>query len=143
MATLKAHGEIGQIQYLTYRIACCADGKILKNSGDGWKLYRKIINPAVTPEENYQKKLAKFEDYENNRPRYVEFRDAFHGAVPFGDRWRVMAALELLSDDPDGLWSTVNELHDEYPFEEIEALCQAYNLMMNERAEHKQDAVVA
>lgn len=36
MATLSKHGEIGQIEYLSYRAAYCQDGQILRNQGDGW-----------------------------------------------------------------------------------------------------------
>ena len=134
MATLKKHGEIGQLEYLTYKLAYCEDGKILRNCGNGWKLYKKLIDPAINMTDYYQERLAKRNDKIANNPFYADFKKLFHDTVPFTDRSRVMSAIELLSD---GAWSEVNLFRDEYSFDDMQTLCKAYNLLMAEQKEKK------
>lgn len=105
MAKLSAHGkEIGRIEFLNYTKAYFEDGKILKNSGFGWKLHAKV-KPGIDPVANYQDAKQKAEDYLAIRPAFREYKKAFHDIAGLSKRWKLAAAFDMLGDDIDGIWS--------------------------------------
>ena len=130
MATLNKHGsEIGRIDFITYSKAYMTDGTILKNGGQGWKIYGKI-KQGFKPEQVYQNKLNKFNEINHNSPMLALYRKELHKLTNIKNRWFVHNAIELMPDDPDGVWATLNDDYfrqDVFSIEEIVNLCKLYN----------------
>ena len=125
MATLSKHGmEVGRIELLTSRLSFCEDGKILRNQGQGWKLYKKMkagfsIQDAFLKHKAHQDKILA------ERPCYAHYKKLFCQLFSFSDRYFINEAIALLGDDVDGLWS---ELSDRNIHVDVEELCELNNL---------------
>lgn len=141
MAKLSAHGtEVFRWDGITHRYSYRSDGHILRNGGDGWKLWKKLKDrkgmPAYVERLKEQHRKSATE-----RPLLAHAVDLFHGMVPFKARFWVYEAICLLvgpsDSDPDGLWSTL----DDHPctrelglsVEECVELCNAFQTAMAER----------
>lgn len=142
MATLYKHGEIGQVERLAYRLAYCEDGNILRNDGDGfkmWKRLRKEINPQAAFErakEKYAEKLATF-------PCFAAWRSEFHALIPFKLRNLALSVISMMPQDPDGVWSELNDFcsmqgdGDLLSVEDACNLCRLYEAARLEGKEHE------
>lgn len=127
MATLQANGEIGQYTFLTYKIAVCANGKILRNDGRGWKKWKKL-KEGVNPVEYYNLRRKKSGEYLVNSPCYAAFKLRFMEEFSLVQRCIVLEAFKLLSNDIDGLWSELNDiLRISIDVETVKELCKLYN----------------
>jgi hypothetical protein len=139
MAKLSAHGEeIGRINYTTYAKAYMADGKILKNYGQGWKLYGKC---KVSPQEAYAVAKAKQDAVFSVRPCLAAYRKELHSLAGMSKAWKLHAAVELLGDDVDGIWSEAcdgygDNVHADV--DEVGELVRLYNLACAESADMRQ-----
>lgn len=128
MATLQAHGrEIGRIEFPEMRLAYMADGKILRNRGDGWKLFKKV-KPGVDPREAYRLRLAAREDAVRRNPTYgLYIRELTKLAGSLECRARLHMMIEMMPTDPDGIWSELADGYDEMSRKigriEIDDLC--------------------
>jgi hypothetical protein len=138
MASLKKHGKHLVLAFLWYRKAFCEDGTVMKDYGDGWKVHAKL-KKNITYEQAYGHALNARDIYYANSP-------AFHQLVRVVDdlsiaktqRSMLHSALEMLYDDPDGMWS---ELADhpycsDYPqlsLDDVNKLCQAYSDAIREQ----------
>ena len=131
MATLSKHGrEIGRITGLTTVRAYMADGVVLRHDGTGWKQYGKL-KPGVNPETAYANAKARIEKFLSERPCFAAYRKALHDMAPQSKRWMLHAAVEMMPDDPDGVWASVVDDYDprrsvEAGLDEICALCDLY-----------------
>lgn len=129
MATLYKHGELGQIERLAYKLAYCADGKILRNDGDGWKQWRKC-KPGIDPRARFEQAKSAYAEKLSAKPAFAAWRSLFHELVPFTQRSLVLTAISCMPQDPDGVWSEVNDYlsfaGDSYSIEDICSLCRAY-----------------
>lgn len=135
MAKLSAHGsELGRLKFTTYTLAYMTDGKILRNCGDGWKLYKKCA-PGVSPESAYSAALARRAEFAESHPAMMEYRKELHAIAGMGKAWKLHAAIELLGDDVDGIWSEAcdgygDNVHADV--EEVAALARLYALAVAE-----------
>ena len=138
MATLSKHGEeLGRIELLTSKIAYFSDGKILRNNGNGWKLYRKV-KPGVDPMEAFQARVAAQAQFLDVRPCFVEFKRLFHSMFSFSHRYMAKTGLEMLGNDADGLWSELNDMaHIDCDISELVELCRLYEASCEEAKELK------
>lgn len=138
MAKLSAHGqEVGTIYGLTGAKRYMSDGKILKNSGFGWKLWRKC-KPEVSPAEAYQRATERQESFFRERPHYAAYRKALHDLAGLCKRWKLHSAIQMMPDDCDGVWSEAcdgygDNIHAD--LNEIAELCQLYRIAEKEAAE--------
>lgn len=136
MAVLSKHGnEVGRLEGLTSVIAYMEDGKILKNSGDGWKRWRRC-KPGVSPLVAFEKSKANRERFQAERPAYSEYKRLLHSFCCNGKRCLVHMTVEMLGNDHDGVWSELNDmLHVDCSFDEVHDLCVAYDAMIAEQNE--------
>lgn len=125
MATIKGHGgEVGRIEKLTYDVLFCSDGTVLRNSGDGWRNWRKLRvallagDTCKKHQELYEEKLARL-------PEFASWRALVHG-FPLRNRALLVDAVSLLSNDADGLWAELEDRHLPCTVEEAQALAAAY-----------------
>ncbi len=129
MATLYKHGELGQLERVAYKVAYCADGQILRNDGDGWKQWRKL-KPGVDARQHWETAKAKYQEKLSTKPAFAEWRQLFHELVPFKQRNIMLTAISLMPQDPDGVWSEVNDYFsingDTFSIDDICQLCRAY-----------------
>lgn len=140
MAKLSAHGKmIGELLYLTYKKAYFEDGTILKNSGNGWKVYGKV-KPEYTPEDAYNLGKKKQEAFLAKHPAYAEYKSTLHDAVGFKNAWKLHTAIELMYDDPDGVWSDAGDSLG-LSFSEVHALCKLYSRAMKEMQDKKSASI--
>ncbi len=130
MAKLSVHGsELLRLEYTNHRIAFMSDGKILRNDGDGWKLYRKV-KPGVDPADHANKVKSSRAATDAACPAWAEYRNKLCSWVPISQRWKVATAIDSMPQDPDGVWS---ECCDGYgdnihlDIDEVSELCNLYN----------------
>ena len=148
MATLSKHGELGQIERLLDKVAYCADGKILRNSGDGWKQWKKL-KPGNDPATVWPQRQAEFLQRLKDAPYYADYRELLHKMVTFQNRYIVHETIANLGNDVDGCWSELGDydsLHGtdiSLSVEEIQELADAYEGMMKEMKEKRAEREVA
>ncbi len=140
MAKLSAHGKQLIITGMRYRKAYCSDGKILRDTGGGWKLYAKV-KPGFTYETAYQTALDVIAKNRTERPAFFAYVDKLKEYVPsFKKRTMFCMLIDTLGpNEADGIWS---EIHDSYSddmpkdleLDDIVELCQAYEAVEQERA---------
>ena len=132
MARLCKHGaEIGRIEKLLSTRAYFEDGTILSNAGTGWKLRGKL-KAGLVPAEAHAKAAASYQEHLATRPSFAAYRKALHDAAGRGLRWRLHTAIQLMPDDCDGVWSTMDDERESFSLEEIAALCRAYKSAVEE-----------
>lgn len=135
MAKLSAHGgEIGRVEYAKFVKAYRVDGTILRNTGFGWKEYGKV-KAGVTPQIALQHaREAQQARYALN-PAYARFVKALIGAAGITKRWQLYTAIELMPDDPDGVWSTMDDEGMSLGVDEVVELCRLYKAALDEAGE--------
>jgi hypothetical protein len=135
MAKLKAHGhEIGTIYLTTAAKRYMSDGKILKNLGFGWKLYA-TLKDGVSPEEAFARAKDRERAFLADRPALAVYRKELHAMAGLCKRWKLHAAVSLMPDDCDGVWSEAcdgygDNIHADV--DEVGALCRLYLLATDE-----------
>ncbi len=135
MAKLSAHGreELLRLEYPTHRLAVMSDGKILKNSGSGWKEFKRL-KPEVKPVDYAIRTKATYDARPRSFHTYVK---ALIDAVTLENRWRLHTAIELMPTDPDGVWSELDDwngpLVEAY---ECRSLCELYLLALDDAKNH-------
>lgn len=141
MATLKAHGnELFRLKAAAFEKAYMSDGTILKNYGDGWKVYGKV-KAGLDPVEVAQRKREWAEDLIVSRPAYARFLKLMQGIGSLRIRSIVMVGLPLLTGDPDGLWAELDdytETRGRFTFDDILELHDAYQEWQKEREQNKE-----
>lgn len=135
MAKLSAHGreELLRLEYPTHRLAVMSDGKILKNSGSGWREFKRL-KPEVNPVDYAIRTKATYDARPRSFHAYVK---AVMDAVTLENRWRLHAAIELMPTDPDGVWSELDSFSG--PLVEIDEcveLCRLYQSAVEEAKEY-------
>lgn len=136
MAKLCAHGsKFGEFDFLGYRIAHMSDGKILRNSGAGWKRYKKV-KPQFSPFAAYIAAKERFEKLLAENPAYREYRELLLKITgSLEARVHVHCIISMLGNDIDGCWAELNDYGDSYSLEDVKDLCDAYASMMREKKE--------
>ena len=134
MATLRAHGrELYRLRAAGYDKVYMEDGTVLKNSGDGWKVYARCRNnPADLAEKVREKHLRKREE----QPAYREFLDRMLEVGGIRVRSALCMYISLMPNDPDGVWSEMDswrETRDRLSHREISELCRLYNAAIAEQ----------
>ena len=148
MARLSAHGrELFRAEYLTMRVSHRSDGHLLRNIGNGWKVWKKC-KATANPEAVADRAKARLSERENRERLYFEFQRLLFDLVPFRARFLVVTAMDLLPDDPDGLYSELSGTINRYPYdtelslEDCVDLCRALKLADAEKlqAENREAA---
>lgn len=125
MAKLSAHGnELARRETPTARIAVMADGQIMRNQGFGWKLWKRT-KPGVDPVEyarKFQERTAAI------MPEVRAYIEALQDACDLEHRGRLHLAISLMPQDPDGVWSEMEDTCYGYGFDldDICRACRAY-----------------
>ena len=141
MAKLSAHGtEIGRLTYTTYTDAYMADGKLLRNHGHGWKLHARA-KEGIDIRDVFQRNQQKQIDFLAKRPAMAAYRKCLHELAGCSKRWKLALAVEMMPDDPDGVWSEAcdgygDNVHAD--IDEVSELCRLYNDAMSEQRLAKQ-----
>ena len=137
MAKLSAYGriEVGTVNKLTSAKRYMSDGTVLKNIGFGWKVAGKV-KPNFTPQEAFAKSAANQARALAENPAYAAYYKALHGMAGLSKRWKLHAAIELMPEDCDGVWSEAcdgygDNVHADV--DEVGALCRLYLAAMAER----------
>lgn len=139
MAILAKHGsEVYRYNGIAYRLSFRSDGEILRNSGSGWKLWKRV-KAGVNPAEYANRQRERHAAMDERQPLFCAFRSLMEELVPFGARYWVLEALKLLPGDPDGLCVELAEstlqYSDDNPdlsIDDCVKLCQAYQLAEEE-----------
>lgn len=146
MAKLSAHGnEIGRLIFLTYVKAYMEDGMVLKNIGFGWKIHGKV-KAGVDPRDAYKRAFDRQVEFLAPRPAYRAYRSELHAMAGVCKRWKLHAAVELMPQDPDGVWSEAcdgfgDNIHADV--EEVSHLCALYLAAEHEAKAMKTEPVEA
>ena len=136
MAKLSAHGaEIGRIEFTTSVKAYMADGKVLKNSGFGWKLSGRVKD-GLTPEQAFANAMRQQAEFISVRPCLKAYREALADMAGLSKRWKLHSAIQLLGDDFDGVWSEACDGYGDNvsaSCEEVANVCRLYAAAMLEQ----------
>lgn len=144
MATIYKHGgEVGRIEKLTFSMLFCADGKVLRNHGDGWKLWRKL-KPDVEggPAGAFKRCSDEYNAKLRDGWAFAHWRDLVH-EFPLRKRALVVEAVRLLPADPDGLWSELEDMGCPVSHGEAQALLDAYGAAQREAKRHAEEKAEA
>ena len=137
MARLSAHGQNKQVVYLKFKKAYCADGTILKNYGYGWKLYAKL-KAGIDWLDASNRAIAYQARMKQERPLWAKYKALTMKLCPsLEKRQYVITGLEMLSNDPDGLYTELDENYhtqNYLDFDDVNSLCIAFD---NAQIEHK------
>lgn len=138
MATLSKHGaQLAVIERLTSKVAYMSDGKILRNQGDGWKCYRRL-KPGVDASEHAKQAQTNYSKLLAERPALAAYRAALHSTVSNGQRFLVNECLNMLANDPDGVWSELNDMaHIAIDIDECVELCRLHEAASRETKAHR------
>lgn len=131
MAKLKSHGpELLRLEYLGCIKSYRADGHILKNSGDGWKLHRKVKEGVSIPEHIETIRRTRAAN-EAACPVFAKYRRLL---TQYGLQTRVLIhqSLSLMPTDPDGVWSTLDDYGKRVPLEDLVELSRLHETAMRE-----------
>jgi len=135
MAKLSAHGdELYRIKTVQYEQSYRSDGYVLRNYGNGWKV-RGTIKDGMTPAEGANRARQRTNEKRQKFPAYARFVDL---ASQYGlkNRSLAMTAIEVMPDDPDGVWSTLDDWYEVrgcFSFDDINELCVAYHAALDEQ----------
>lgn len=143
MAKVSVHGEtIGTLYYTTKAKRFMSDGTVLKNIGFGWKIGGRA-KAGVDIRTLYETMKAKQADTMARRPMLAKYRAALHDLAGMDKRWKLHLAVQMMPEDPDGVWS---ECCDGYgdnvhaDLDELVELCRLYKAATEESADLKQAA---
>lgn len=85
-------------------------------------------------------------DKEAKLPMYARYKTLLYKYVPKTHRTLVNTAISLMPNDPDGVWSEIND-HGDYRYsidlDEAIDLCRAYELALREANEQRKGEAVA
>ena len=138
MATLYKHGaEIGRLEYLTYNVAVMADGKLLRNRGDGWKLWRKCKD-GINPADAFAARKAAVTRKEQECPTYAWYKHELHAKFPLKTRFLAHTVITSMPQDPDGCWSEFNDMvGHSIDLDTVVSLCRAWQSAEMEVKEYR------
>jgi hypothetical protein len=138
MAKLEAHGEeLLRREQVNYRLSFRSDGKILRDSGAGWKLYKKV-KPEINLTEYIQERI----NYYSNIPPENYFREEYRKLMvsefkSLEKRQTIHTLIELLGNDIDGLWSELDDHGMRIELDDLKLMVDSYNLAIKEGKEAK------
>jgi hypothetical protein len=137
MAKISAHGkEIGTVYFTVKAKRYMSDGTVLINSGFGWKLGPKL-KAGVTPQKAYDRQVAHQREELAKRPATVAYRKELHELAGVSKRWKLHMAVELMPNDPDGVWSEACDGYGDNcsaDIDEVAHLCMLYKNAVAETA---------
>jgi hypothetical protein len=129
MAKVSAHGTIlATVEYISTAKRYMSDGVILKNQGFGWKLHGKV-KPGIDPQDAANRAVNHLAEQLRDKPAAAAYRKALHDLAGLNKRWKLHAAVQLMPDDCDGVWS---ECCDGYgdnvhaDIDDVAELCRLY-----------------
>lgn len=138
MAKLRCHGSvIGTIYSTTGAKRYMSDGKVLKNIGFGWKIHGSVKS-ELSPQEVFGRAAERAAAFIAARPALGAYRKELHQMAGLSKRWKLHAAVELMPDDCDGVWSEVcdgygDNVHADV--NEVGNLCRLYLAALAENRE--------
>lgn len=125
MAKLKAHGaELARFEYPGCRVVVMEDGHILRNQGDGFKRYRKVIKG--TPEEAAAKRRASYNARMAACPSHAVYIKMLAREFSLKNRWQVDTTVSMMPNDADGVWSTLDDHGIHCDVDTLVVLCRNY-----------------
>lgn len=131
MAKLKSHGpELLRLEYLSCSKSYRADGHILKNSGDGWKLHRRVKDGVNIPEHIEHVRRTRAEK-EAACPVFTKYRRLLT-QYPLETRVLIHQSLSLMPTDPDGVWSTLDDYGKRADLDDLVELSRLHETALKE-----------
>lgn len=135
MAKISAHGTvIGTVYFMTTAKRYMSDGTVLKNLGIGWKIHGRV-KEGTTPQQAFANQIAKQREAAESHPATFAYRKALHDLTGMGNRWKLHAAVELMPDDPDGVWSEACDSYGDNvsaDIDDVVKLCRLFKLAVAE-----------
>ena len=123
MATLYKHGEkLATRETPNSRIAVMSDGQIMRNYGQGWKLWKRL-KPGVDQAEYARKFDARTKALP---PEVRDYIQALADAVDLEHRWMLHEAIKAMPQDPDGCWSSVEDYGYTPDLDDVVKACRLY-----------------
>lgn len=108
MAKLSAHGtELDRREYPTYRVAVMSDGQIMRNTGSGWKLWRRVKTGSDVAAYARDSRAK----YDARPAIFHEYVQALQDTTSLEFRAQLHMLISLMPSDPDGVWSEFNDSH--------------------------------
>jgi hypothetical protein len=135
MARVSAHGTIiGTVEFTTSAKRYMSDGVVLKNHGFGWKIHGKV-KTGMTPQQVFERQLAKQNEARQSHPATFAYRKLLHELCGLSKRWKLHAAVSMMPDDADGVWSEACDSYGDNchaEIDEVARLCALYKLAVKE-----------
>lgn len=134
MAKLSARDRTELVRWdsLTRRYAIMSDRSLLCNSGNGWKMSGKI-KTELSLERVVADRQEKLRTQPERRPAYSRYKALLCSEFALKDRFHVHTICEMLANDPDGVWSELDNRNLPMDLETVIALCHAYEAAQKEK----------
>lgn len=119
------------------------DNGAIEKTYDGktWKKYRQV-KPGVDVAGHTAKALRLFDERLTKQPFYREFRALMISLTDnLEDRTKIILAIDLMPDDLDGVYSTLQDEGIDLSFEDIQQVAEAYDLYKDEKAATKKQVI--
>ena len=94
---------IYRLDYLNHSVGVAADGKVYKDSGNGFKL--RTLKEGIAPEQFIQNR----KNYKNSRPNYFAYADAVNAEFSKEEKEIYLIGVDMMGDDVDGIWSMLDD----------------------------------
>lgn len=148
----KTRYVLGQIECLETKIAVRSDGKVLKNNGGSWKEWRRVKD-NTTPEQALEALRESQKEFRKENPCFAAYAELLMEMYPsFHRRILVLAIVNIMPNDPDGIYSELQDHNMGISLEEavrivrarqawkIEEQAKRYNLTVPLNKEPERDA---
>jgi hypothetical protein len=108
MASLNKNGEeLFRLDLLRESRSYRSNGFVLINRGFGWKRGKNHGPEKIG--EVIERRKANEEKLQQDRPWFCQYRALVQAEFPLSTRWKYLAAENLLGDDLDGIWATLDD----------------------------------
>jgi len=99
-----------------------SDGQILKNMGNGWKLWKRL-KPGIDALQYAEGFKARTQNQPTELKAYIK---ALQTACDLEHRWKLHTLIESMPSDPDGIWAHMDDYSYSLDLEDICAACKLY-----------------
>jgi hypothetical protein len=138
MAKLSANGySLGKLSYLKFDKNYMSNGHILINRGDGWKQYKKV-KEGFDPKDVFTQAHKAYCEKLDACPSLKDFYKLLFDETSLKNRAMVVTAFEMLGNDIDGLWASLDDYDMRIELETLQEMADCYDMGMKELRAYKE-----
>lgn len=128
MACISKHGkELDRREYCDCRVTVMSDGNVIRNVGQGWKLWKKV-KAGVDVAEYARSIRAKYDARPEQFHSYIE---TLIDACDLEHRGRLHMLADSMPEDPDGCWAMFDDFGYQLDIDDVVRVCRARQRLLD------------